>query len=229
VVVSAGGTREPIDPVRYIGNRSSGRMGLALARAAARRGADVTVVAANVSLPAPDGVRVVEVQTAAELLGACEARFDAADVLLMAAAVADFRPQAAAAGKLKKDAGPPELVLEPTTDVLGALSARRRHGQVIVGFAAETGEGAIAYGRQKLERKGLDAIVINDVSDARIGFDSADNEVTVLTADGAALELQRAGKEVIAEGVLTRIDQLLSHGGREDSAAGASPYRTTGV
>ena len=140
VLVTAGGTREPIDPVRYIGNRSSGRMGLSLAAAAARRGADVTVIAANVSLPAPAGVRVVAVQTAAELLDACEARFDAADVLLMAAAVADFRPRAQAAAKIKKNAGPPALELEPTTDVLGTLSARRRPGQVLVGFAAETGE-----------------------------------------------------------------------------------------
>jgi phosphopantothenoylcysteine decarboxylase / phosphopantothenate---cysteine ligase len=229
VLVTAGGTREPIDPVRYIGNRSSGRMGLSLAAAAARRGADVTVIAANVSLPAPAGVRVIAVQTAAELLEACEARFDAADVLLMAAAVADFRPRAQAAAKIKKDAGPPALELEPTTDVLGTLSARRRPGQVLVGFAAETGERAIAYGREKLERKRLDAIVINDVSDTAIGFDSADNEVTVVTADGMELELERAGKDVIADGVLTRIDQLLTHGGREDSAAGAGPYRTTGV
>jgi phosphopantothenoylcysteine decarboxylase/phosphopantothenate--cysteine ligase len=229
VLVTAGGTREPIDPVRYIGNRSSGRMGLELAAAAARRGAEVTVVAANVSLPAAADVRVVAVQTAAELLEACEARFDAADVLLMAAAVADFRPVAVAADKIKKDGGPPELLLEPTTDVLGTLSARRRPGQVLVGFAAETGARAIAFGREKLQRKRLDAIVINDVGAEGIGFDSADNAVTVVTADGAELELDRAGKDVIADGVLTRIDELLSHGGREDSAAGAGPYRTTGV
>jgi phosphopantothenoylcysteine decarboxylase/phosphopantothenate--cysteine ligase len=229
VLVTAGGTREPIDPVRYIGNRSSGRMGLSLAAAAARRGADVTVIAANVSLPAPAGVRVIAVETAAELLDACEARFDAADVLLMAAAVADFRPRAQATVKIKKDAGPPSLELEPTTDVLGTLSARRRPGQVLVGFAAETGERAIAYGRDKLQRKRLDAIVVNDVGAEGIGFDSADNEVTVVTADGVELALERAGKDVIADGVLTRIDQLLTHGGREDSAAGASPYRTTGV
>jgi len=229
VLVSAGGTREPIDPVRYIGNRSSGRMGLELAAAAARRGADVTLVAANVSLPAPAGVRLVEVQTAAELLDACEARFDAADVLMMAAAVADFRPRAAAASKLKKNAGPPRLELEPTADVLGTLSARRRPGQVLVGFAAETGEGAVAYGREKLDRKRLDAIVVNDVADARIGFDSADNEVTIVTAGGAERKLARAGKDVIAEGVLAVIDQLLSEGGREDVGLRAGPYRTTGV
>jgi phosphopantothenoylcysteine decarboxylase / phosphopantothenate---cysteine ligase len=189
----------------------------------------VTVVAANVSLPAPAGVLMVEVQTAAELLQACEARFDAADVLLMAAAVADFRPRDAADAKIKKDGGPPELVLEPTTDVLGTLSGRRRPGQVIVGFAAETGARAIAYGREKLQRKRLDAIVVNDVSDHRIGFDSAENEVTIVTADGTEQTLERAGKDVIADGVLTRIDQLLSQGGRENSGAGAGPYRTTGV
>jgi phosphopantothenoylcysteine decarboxylase / phosphopantothenate---cysteine ligase len=229
VLVTAGGTREPIDPVRYIGNRSSGRMGLSLAAAAARRGADVTVVAANVSLPAPAGVRVVAVQTAAELLEACEARFDAADVLLMAAAVADFRPRAAAAAKLKKDAGPPRLELEPTTDVLGTLSARRRPGQVLVGFAAETGDGAISYARAKLTRKRLDAIVVNDVAVDGIGFDSADNEVTIVTADGTEQKLERAGKDLIAEGVLVGIDQLLSDRGREDSVAGAGPNRTPRV
>jgi phosphopantothenoylcysteine decarboxylase / phosphopantothenate---cysteine ligase len=229
VLVTAGGTREPIDPVRYIGNRSSGRMGLALAAAAARRGAEVTVVAANVSLPTPAGVRVVAVQTAAELLDACEARFDAADVLLMAAAVADFRPRAAAAAKLKKADGPPALELEPTTDVLGALAARRRPGQVLVGFAAETGEGAISHGREKLTRKRLDAIVINDVAADGIGFDSTDNEVTIVTAGGAEHRLERAGKDVIAEGVLADIDDLLSHGGRADGGVGAGPYRTTGI
>jgi phosphopantothenoylcysteine decarboxylase / phosphopantothenate---cysteine ligase len=229
VLVTAGGTREPIDPVRYIGNRSSGRMGLSLAAAAARRGAEVTVVAANVSLPAPPEVRLVAVQTAAELLDACEARFDAADVLLMAAAVADFRPRAQAAEKIKKDGGPPSLELEPTTDVLGTLSARRRPGQVLVGFAAETGDGALAYGREKLERKRLDAIVVNDVSRSEIGFDSAENEVTIVTADGNELGLARSSKDAIAEGIIARIDKLLSDGGREDSVARAGPNRTPGV
>jgi phosphopantothenoylcysteine decarboxylase / phosphopantothenate---cysteine ligase len=229
VLVTAGGTREPIDPVRYIGNRSSGRMGLELAAAAARRGAEVTVVAANVSLPAPAPIRVVAVETAAELLDACEARFDAADVLLMAAAVADFRPRAAAAAKLKKAAGPPRVEVEATDDVLGTLSARRRPGQVLVGFAAETGAGAVAYAREKLTRKRLDAIVVNDVAAAGIGFDSADNEVTIVTADGGEQKLERASKDLIAEGVLVGIDQLLSHGGREDRVVGAGPHRTPGV
>jgi len=230
VLVTAGGTREPIDPVRYIGNRSSGRMGLSLAGAAARRGAEVTVVAANLSLPAPAGVRVVAVQTAAELLDACEARFDAADVLLMAAAVADFRPRAPAAAKIKKTGGgPPILELEPTTDVLGTLSARRRPSQVLVGFAAETGDHALDYGRQKLIRKRLDAIVVNDVSRPGIGFDSLDNEVMIVTADGGELRLERSSKDAIAEGILARIDLLLSDRGREDSVARAGPNRTPGV
>jgi phosphopantothenoylcysteine decarboxylase/phosphopantothenate--cysteine ligase len=147
----------------------------------------------------------------------------------MAAAVADFRPRAAAAAKLNKDAGPPRLELEPTTDVLGTLAAGRRAGQVLVGFAAETGEGAVSRGAEKLARKRLDAIVVNDVAAAGIGFDSADNEVTIVIADGTEHKLERAGKDVIAEGVLAGIDQLLSHGGREDRVVGAGPYRTAGV
>jgi phosphopantothenoylcysteine decarboxylase/phosphopantothenate--cysteine ligase len=232
VLVTAGGTREPIDPVRYIGNRSSGRMGLSLAAAAVRRGAEVTVVAANVSLPAPAGVRVIAVQTAAELLAACQARFDAADVLLMAAAVADFRPRAPAPAKIKKTQAPPTplaLELEPTTDVLGALSDRRRPGQVLVGFAAETGADALRYGRQKLTRKRLDAIVVNDVLQSGIGFDSVENEVTIITADGDELGLERSSKDAIAERIVTRIDQLLSDRGRENSVAGARPNRTPGI
>jgi phosphopantothenoylcysteine decarboxylase/phosphopantothenate--cysteine ligase len=183
-------------------------------------------------LPPPAGVRVVAVQTAAELLDACEARFDAADVLLMAAAVADFRPRTPAAAKIKKTQNPPtppRLELEPTTDVLGTLSARRRPSQVLVGFAAETGEDAVANGREKLRRKRLDAIVVNNVAADGIGFDSAENEVTIVTADGTEQKLERAGKDLIAEGVLVRIDQLLSHGGREDRVARAGPNRTPGI
>jgi phosphopantothenoylcysteine decarboxylase / phosphopantothenate---cysteine ligase len=183
VLVTAGGTREPIDSVRYVGNRSSGRMGFALAEQAARRGASVTVIAANVALPAPTGVAVVPVETAAELADACAETFPACDVLLMAAAVADFRPASARAGKLKKlDAGEAfELRLERTEDVLSALAAERRPGQTLVGFAAEAGDGALAYGRDKLRRKGLDLVVVNDVSRAGIGFDSPDNEVWILS------------------------------------------------
>jgi phosphopantothenoylcysteine decarboxylase/phosphopantothenate--cysteine ligase len=208
VLVTAGGTREPIDAVRYVGNRSSGRMGYALAAEAALRGADVTVVAANVALPAPAGVEVVPVGTAAELAAACDARFDAADVLLMAAAVADYRPAEPHAGKLKKDATGDalELRLERTEDVLAGLAARRRPGQVLVGFAAEHGDGAVAYGREKLERKGLDAVVVNDVGAPGIGFDSAENEVTVVSRDGDR-HVPRGAKSDVAAAVL---DSVLS-------------------
>lgn len=229
VLVTAGGTQEPIDSVRYIGNRSSGRMGYALAARAAARGAQVTLVAANVALPAPAGVRLVTVATAAELQAACDDAFAATDVLLMAAAVADFRPRHPAADKLKKDDGPPALELEPTPDLLTGLALRRRPGQVLVGFAAEHGDGALDYGRDKLVRKRLDAVVVNDVGQAGIGFDAVDNEVTVLTADGAQTHLARAGKERIADGVLTVVQSLLATQEGGDDVRRAGPYRAAGV
>jgi phosphopantothenoylcysteine decarboxylase / phosphopantothenate---cysteine ligase len=230
VLVTAGGTREPIDSVRYVGNRSSGRMGFALAERAARRGAEVTVVAANVALPAPPGVHVVPVQTAAELKAACDERFDSTDVLLMAAAVADFRPREPAAHKLKKTdpTHPRRLELEPTEDVLSALSGRRRSGQVLVGFAAEHGDGAMAYARDKLARKRLDAIVVNDISQAGIGFDAADNEVTVLARDGSERRLHRSRKEHIADGVLDEVEKLRVKES-DDRAIRTDPARTAGV
>jgi phosphopantothenoylcysteine decarboxylase/phosphopantothenate--cysteine ligase len=230
VLITAGGTREPIDSVRYIGNRSSGRMGFALAERAARRGAEVTVIAANVSLPAPPGATVVAVETAAELKVACDERFDAADVLLMAAAVADFRPRDPAARKLKKTdpSHPSHLELEPTDDVLSALAARRRPGQVLVGFAAEHGGGAIDYARDKLERKRLDAIVVNDISRPGIGFDALDNEVTVLTRERGELRLRKARKEQIADGVLDEVEKLRTKES-DDRAIRADPARTAGV
>src|ERR671936_250538 len=174
VLVTAGGTREPIDAVRFVGNRSSGRMGFALAEAAARRGAGVTVVAANVSLPRRADVEYVDVSTAAELAQACNERFDRADVLLMAAAVADYRPAEEHAGKLKKDATGERLTLEltRTEDVLSKLAQRRRPGQQLVGFAAEHGDQALDHGRDKLARKGLDAVVVNDVGAPGVGFES---------------------------------------------------------
>jgi phosphopantothenoylcysteine decarboxylase / phosphopantothenate---cysteine ligase len=218
VLVTAGGTREPIDSVRFIGNRSSGKMGFALAREAARRGADVTLVAANVTLDPPPGVRVLPVATAAELAQACEREFDTCDVLLMAAAVADFRPASPVAHKLKKDRGTPTIELEPTGDVLSALAARRRDGQFLVGFAAEHGEGAVGYGREKLERKRLDAVVVNDVSTPGIGFDSSDNEVTILTASGGVRQVPRASKEGVARAVLDEIERLRSERGDADGA-----------
>jgi phosphopantothenoylcysteine decarboxylase/phosphopantothenate--cysteine ligase len=206
VLVSAGGTREPIDAVRFIGNRSSGRMGFALAEAAFRRGATVTVVAANVSLPRTAGIEYVDVGTAAELADACAARFDACDVLIMAAAVADYRPVLAHEGKLKKDQTGSELnvPLVRTTDVLSMLSERRRDGQVLVGFAAEHGSGALEYGRDKLVRKKLDAVIVNDVSGAGVGFDSADNEVWIVTAQGEQ-HVPRTSKDRVAAAVLDRV------------------------
>jgi phosphopantothenoylcysteine decarboxylase / phosphopantothenate---cysteine ligase len=201
VLVSAGGTREPIDSVRYVGNRSSGRMGFALAEEAAARGADVTVIAANVGLPRHPRVRYVDVVSAQDLLAACEGEFPHADVLLMAAAVADFRPAHAAATKLKKDGREGlELALEPTPDVLSGLAAQRRAGQVLVGFAAEHGANAVEYGRGKLERKGLDAVVVNDISRPDIGFEGDHNEVTIVTAAGDE-HVERSSKAEVARAI----------------------------
>jgi phosphopantothenoylcysteine decarboxylase / phosphopantothenate---cysteine ligase len=201
VLVSAGGTREPIDSVRYVGNRSSGRMGFALAEEAAARGADVTVIAANVGLPRHPRVRYVDVVSAQDLLAACEGEFPHTDVLLMAAAVADFRPAQAAATKLKKDGREGlELALEPTPDVLSGLAAQRRAGQVLVGFAAEHGANAVEYGRGKLERKGLDAVVVNDISRPDIGFEGDHNEVTIVTAAGDE-HVERSSKAEVARAI----------------------------
>jgi phosphopantothenoylcysteine decarboxylase / phosphopantothenate---cysteine ligase len=208
VLVTAGGTREPIDSVRYVGNRSSGRMGVALAAEALRRGAEVTLVAANVFRPAPAGVEVVQVETAAELdAAACEG-FERADVVLAAAAVSDFRPRDPEGSKIAK-AGRAGLTLElePTADVLGGLSARRRPGQTLVGFAAEHGEGGLARGREKLERKRLDAVVVNDVSRRDIGFDADENEATILTAGGER-PIPRASKDAVAAAILDEVVRL---------------------
>jgi phosphopantothenoylcysteine decarboxylase / phosphopantothenate---cysteine ligase len=206
VLVTAGGTREPIDAVRFVGNRSSGRMGLALAQAAERRGATVTVIAANVSIPRPAGIEYVDVETTAQLAAACDARFDEADVLIMAAAVADYAPADPHAGKLKKDQTGEELNLrlERTQDVLSGLAARRRPGQTLVGFAAEHGDGALGYGRDKLTRKNLDAVVVNDIGAAGIGFDAADNEVWIVT-DGEERHVPRTSKEGVAEAILDAV------------------------
>jgi phosphopantothenoylcysteine decarboxylase/phosphopantothenate--cysteine ligase len=208
VLVTAGGTREPIDSVRYVGNRSSGRMGFAVAAEAAARGADVTVIAANVSLPRDDGVRYEDVQTAAELEDAARRLFPEADVLVMAAAVADFRPSVAHDEKLSKTGRDAlELRLEPTTDVLAALSAERRPGQTLVGFAAEHGEGGVERAREKLERKGLDAVVVNDISRPDIGFDAGDNEVTIVTGAGER-QLAKAPKSAVARAIVDLVEEM---------------------
>jgi len=212
ILVTAGGTREPIDPVRFIGNRSSGRMGIALAAAAAKRGAEVTLIAANVSLPAPAGVRRIDVETAAELAAVASEEFARTQVLLMAAAPADFRAAAPAEGKLRRS-GSLELSLEPTEDILAALASGRSEGQTIVGFAAEYGGDAVERARGKLRRKGADAIVLNDVSDPEIGFESDRNAVSLISAAGE-VEVPIASKDEIAEAILDEVDRLRANAGR---------------
>ncbi len=217
VLVTAGGTREAIDSVRFIGNSSSGRMGLAIAGAALRRGAEVVLLCANVALQEPAGVRRVDLVSAEQLREACEREFPACDVLLMAAAVADFAPLHASDGKIKKG-GREKLSLElaPTADILTELAGRRRDGQTLVGFAAEHGPEGVAGAQAKLASKQLDALVVNDISRSDIGFDSAANEVTILTAgEGGAierLEVARAPKEEVADAILDAVDRLRNRG-----------------
>jgi phosphopantothenoylcysteine decarboxylase/phosphopantothenate--cysteine ligase len=215
VLVTAGGTREPIDSVRFVGNRSSGRMGFAVAEEAARRGGDVTVVAANVSLPHAPGIHYIDVETAAELEQATARAFEYADVLLMAAAVADFRPASELGDKIQKE-GREGLSLEltPTSDVLAALAEKRRSGQVLVGFAAEHGDGGADRAREKLRRKRLDAVVLNDISRGDIGFDAADNEVTIVTA-GDEHPVPLAPKEDVARAILDQVEAIRAGGATE--------------
>ena len=200
VVVSAGGTREYLDPVRFLGNRSSGRQGYALARTAAARGAEVTLVAANVALPDPAGVKVVPVVSADDLRLAVLGAAADADVVVMAAAVADFRPAVRAVSKLKKTGADPEPVaLVANPDVLAEVAASRRPGQVVVGFAAET-DDALAHGREKLARKGCDLLVVNEVGDGR-AFEVDDNAAVVLGADGSETEIPHGSKDALAHAV----------------------------
>ena len=209
VLVSAGGTQEPIDAVRYVGNRSSGRMGWSVAEAARRRGASVTVLAANVDLPRHPDVRYVDAPTAAALHEAALAEFPGCDVLVMAAAVADFRPGASLTGKIDKSAeGRLALDLEPTADIVADLAARRG-SQVIVGFAAEHGAAGLARAREKRRRKHLDLIVHNDVSVAGIGFGSAENEITIIGDDWEET-LPRMSKDACADRILAAVVPLLA-------------------
>jgi phosphopantothenoylcysteine decarboxylase/phosphopantothenate--cysteine ligase len=207
VMVTAGGTREPIDSVRFIGNRSSGRMGIALAAAAAKRGAEVTLVAANVSLPEPAGVKRIDVETTAELAYETVERFETQHVLLMAAAPADFRTEAIT-GKIKRQDSL-NLNLQPTEDILAAIHTQRGENQTVVGFAAEHGGDAVGRARAKLTRKGADLIVLNDVSDPRIGFDSEENAVTLVASEDE-IEVPRSSKEAVAEAILDRVEALRS-------------------
>jgi phosphopantothenoylcysteine decarboxylase / phosphopantothenate---cysteine ligase len=208
VLVSAGGTREPLDAVRYVGNRSSGRMGVALAEEAGRRGAQVTLLAANLAVPAPAGVTLVETPTAADLEREALERSDA-DVIVMAAAVADYRPAAPLEEKRLKDDLEWKVALEPTTDILAAIGAQRRNGQVLVGFAADRGDTGLERARAKRIAKKVDLFVFNDVSRADVGFDALENEVVVVSERGERT-IEKAPKQVVAAAVLDEVERLLS-------------------
>jgi phosphopantothenoylcysteine decarboxylase / phosphopantothenate---cysteine ligase len=210
VVVSAGGTREPIDLVRFVGNRSSGRMGVALAAEARRRGADVTLVYANGSAPPPAGVEVVAAPTAADMRREMLDRADA-DVVLMAAAVADYRPSKPEEGKRPKSGEPWSLELEPTDDVLTELGARPKNGQIIVGFAADAGELGLERAREKLANKRGNLFVYNDVSQPGIGFEAEENELVLVSARGER-RIGRRSKEECAVAILDEVEGLLGGG-----------------
>jgi phosphopantothenoylcysteine decarboxylase / phosphopantothenate---cysteine ligase len=207
VLVSAGGTREPIDPVRFITNRSSGKQGHALAAAARRRGAEVVLVTAS-ALAGPDGVEVERVETAAQMEVAMLRRSQEASVVVMAAAVADFRPKVAGTTKLHKSEGVPDLVLEPTPDILAELGRRRRPGQVLVGFAAET-DHVSERATAKLAAKGVDLMVANDVSAPGVGFDHDTNQVTIFGVDGSVVPVVLGTKDAVADAILDRVNALL--------------------
>jgi phosphopantothenoylcysteine decarboxylase/phosphopantothenate--cysteine ligase len=207
VLVTAGGTREPLDAVRYIGNRSSGRMGVALAAEAQRRGAVVTLIASNLGVPPPEDVEVVEAPTAADVEREASARSDA-DVVLMAAAVSDYRPVETDAAKRPKDEETWEIALEPTTDVLKLIGQHRENGQVLVGFAAETGDGGLDRARTKLAAKQVDFIVYNDVSREDVGFDAEDNEVVIVSAESER-RVGKAPKDEIAAAILDEVESRL--------------------
>jgi phosphopantothenoylcysteine decarboxylase/phosphopantothenate--cysteine ligase len=212
VLVTAGGTREPLDAVRFLGNRSSGRMGTALAAEARRRGADVTLVASNLAVPAPAGVELVQAPTAEAVAREALARGDA-DVVLMAAAVADYRPVEPDEDKRPKGEEPWTVTLEPTTDVLRELGTGRDSGtrSVLVGFAADRGERGLARAREKLRAKSVDLIVFNDVGRDDIGFDVADNEVVLLSSDGER-RIGKAAKEFVAAAILDEVAARLEVG-----------------
>jgi len=208
VLVTAGGTREPLDSVRYLGNRSSGRMGVALAEEARRRGAEVVLLAANLAVPAPHGVETVPTPTAEAMRDAALALEDV-DVLLLTAAVADYRPSAVVSGKRPKDAEAWTVELEPTDDIARALGARKRPGQVLVAFGAEHGEEGLARKRAMLETKNADLVVFNDIGRPGIGFDSQENEVVLVTRDGERT-VPRTAKAAVAVAILDAVEELVS-------------------
>jgi phosphopantothenoylcysteine decarboxylase/phosphopantothenate--cysteine ligase len=206
VLVTAGGTREPLDAVRFIGNRSSGRMGVALAEEAKRRGAEVTLIASNLTVAAPAGIEIVDASTAADVSRA--AHGTDADVVLMAAAISDYRPSQTDDAKRPKDEKRWTIELEPTADVLRGLGESRKNGQVLVGFAAEAAEDGLQRARQKLAYKKVDLIVYNDVSRDDVGFDAKENEVVIVSAQGER-RVEKAPKEAIAGAILDEVEQLI--------------------
>jgi phosphopantothenoylcysteine decarboxylase/phosphopantothenate--cysteine ligase len=212
VLITAGPTQEPIDPVRHISNRSSGKTGFALAAAARRRGAQVILVTGPTHLEAPHGVQCVRIQTAVEMRQAVLTHFHAVDAVIKTAAVADFRPQMTAEGKIKKEVAALSIPLERNPDILAELGQKKTH-QILVGFAAETQE-LLHHARQKVQSKNLDLIVVNDVSDPRIGFASDDNLVRILDAAGQVEELPVMSKTALAEHILDRVQILLGQRGR---------------
>jgi phosphopantothenoylcysteine decarboxylase/phosphopantothenate--cysteine ligase len=206
VLVTAGGTQEPLDAVRYVGNRSSGRMGVALAEEAHRRGAEVTLIASNMTVPAPAGVVIVDAPTAADVERATAG--SDADVVLMAAAVSDYRPAQTDEAKRPKSEETWTIELEPTADVLRGLGEGRKNGQVLVGFAAETADNGLERARRKLADKHVDLVVYNDVSRDDVGFDSEDNEVVIVSAQGER-RVEKAPKETIAAAILDEVEHLI--------------------
>jgi phosphopantothenoylcysteine decarboxylase/phosphopantothenate--cysteine ligase len=209
VIVTAGATREPIDPVRFISNHSSGKMGVALAKAAWRRGADVTLIAGHVDIPLPAEIRTVKTETVKEMARAVAEKLLAADVLIMAAAPADFRPTSEKPEKIKKGRGAPKIVLEPTEDILKATISKRKKKSVIVGFALETTDG-IKNAKEKLKSKQLDLVVLNDAKEAGAGFGVDTNRVTVITRDGKQEDLDLMSKTDLAEILLDRVERELN-------------------
>jgi phosphopantothenoylcysteine decarboxylase / phosphopantothenate---cysteine ligase len=207
VLVTAGGTREPLDAVRFVGNRSSGRMGVALAEEAKRRGATVTLIASNLTVAPPDGIELVQAPTAADLQQATTSHAGA-DVVLMAAAVSDYRPSETNRAKRPKSEEPWTIELEPTADVLGGLGEARENGQVLVGFAAETADDGLQRARRKLADKQVDLIVYNDVSRDDVGFDAEENEVVIVSASGER-RVDKAPKEAIAAAILDEVERLI--------------------
>jgi len=207
VLVTAGGTREPLDAVRFVGNRSSGRMGVALAEEARRRGADVTLIASNLTVSPPEGVELVQAPTAADVLRATTS-YNGADIVLMAAAISDYRPAQSDGAKRPKSEEPWTIELEPTADVLRGLGESRKNGQVLVGFAAETAENGLQRARGKLADKQVDLIIYNDVSRDDVGFDAQENEVVIVSAQGE-LRVDKAPKEAIAAAILDEVEHLI--------------------